>query len=91
MFWHDIEEVFNQGIKEYLNSSKNILNSTTNILYLTSYFLKFYTMIVVRMNKSKVQDQKYWLRLISTNCTDENLLIDAYNTIYWLNSSMILF
>ena len=91
MVWQEFKEIFFKSIKEYLNSWKNLINSSTNILYVLSFGLKFYTMIVVSLKKSKVQDQRYWENLISSNCTDESLLIDAYDTIYWLNSSMVFY
>ena len=53
LIWHEIKQIYNDGLREYLRSSKNIVNSTMNVLYLASFGMKYYTIIEVSMGKKK--------------------------------------
>jgi hypothetical protein len=72
-----------------MRSWNNIVNSIMNVLYLSSFGLKYYTMIVVRMNKQKVLDEKFWYDTMNLNETDLDKQKDIYDTLYWLNNGKI--
>ena len=51
------ELLFSKGIVEYLFSWMNILTSVMHLLYICSYALKFYTIIIVQVEKNKLNDK----------------------------------
>lgn len=61
-----------------------------NVIYVSSFSLKYYTMIVVRLTKIKVLDEKFWVMASSLNQTDYGAQKDVYNTLYWLNNGICL-
>lgn len=83
--WQEAKQIFHDGLKEYLQSWKNILNSTMNIIYLASFFLKYYTLVEVFFAKKKAMDPQFWISLAATN-TSEALNDEFYRMIYWLNA-----
>ena len=90
LIWHEIKQIYHDGLREYLRSSKNIVNSTMNVLYLASFGMKYYTIIEVSMGKKKIAEPTYWSNLVS-NMSNQYYEKDAYNTLYWLNSGLFDF
>lgn len=74
------------GIKDYLRSWNSIFNSLMNVIYVSSFGLKYYTMIVVRVTKGKVLSESFWDMAVGLNETDYAGQKDVYNTLYWLNN-----
>lgn len=61
-----------------------------NIIYLTSFFLKYYTMVEVHFAKEKVKSQLYWTNLINSN-NSVGQERDLFTTLYWLNAGELVF
>lgn len=57
-----------------------------NVLYVSSFGLKYYTMVVVRLNKIKVLDSRFWQNAVNLNATDSDAQKDVFDSIYWLNN-----
>lgn len=89
LIWQEIKQVYNNGIKDYLRSWNNIVNSLMDVLYIASFGLKYYTKLVVSLNKIKVLDDKFWENAANLNVTDLDGQKEVYNTIYWLNSGKL--
>ena len=83
--WHEICLIAIEGVKEYLQSWKNILNSTMNVIYLCSFFLKYYTLAEVHLAKQQVSSAAFWAQLAQPNASaaHERQLFAA---LYWLNA-----
>lgn len=88
--WQEFKQLYHYGAKDYLRSWNNIFNSLMNVIYVSSFSLKYYTMIVVRLTKMKVLDEKFWIMASSLNQTDYGAQKDVYNTLYWLNNGICL-
>lgn len=86
LIWQEIKQLYHYGVKDYLRSWNNIFNSLMNVIYVSSFSLKYYTMIVVRLTKYKVLDESFWDMASTLNETDYSGQKDVYNTIYWLNN-----
>jgi hypothetical protein len=86
MIWQEIKEIYNYGIKDYLRSWNNIVNSAMNILYFAAFGLKYYTMLIVRLNINKLNSEAFWREIVSVNETELDKQIDIYQTFYWLNN-----
>jgi hypothetical protein len=57
-----------------------------NVLYISSFGLKFYTMIVVRLNKEKVMSSQFWKNAVFLNESNVEEQKEVVNTLYWLNN-----
>lgn len=60
-----------------------------NVIYVSSFGLKYYTMIMVRITKNRVLNEQFWEKASTLNETDYAGQKDAYNAIYWLNNGNI--
>ncbi len=85
-FWHEAKQIIHEGLKNYLKSWQNMLNSTMNIIYLTSFILKYYTIVEVIFARQKALDPNFWLRMSSKNTNMTLLNQEFYGMIYWLNT-----
>lgn len=86
LIWQEIKQLYNNGAKDYLRSWNNIFNSLMNVIYVSSFGLKYYTMIMVRITKNRVLNEQFWEKASTLNETDYAGQKDAYNAIYWLNN-----
>ena len=87
--WHEIKLIFQDGVKDYLQSWKNILNTTTNILYFASYSLKYYTLIIVYIKKKEAFNSELWSELAAVNNVTSSQETSVYKMLYWLNAGNI--
>ena len=83
----DMRKLFSKGIVDYLFSWMNILTSVMHLLYICSYALKFYTIIIVQIEKNKLDDPKFWYMVnnLGKNITNQQ---SVYQTFYWLNAGI---
>lgn len=86
--WHEVKLILQEGVKDYLQSWKNILNTTTNILYFASYSLKYYTLIIVYLKKKEAYNSNLWSDLASLNNITYSQETAIYKMLYWLNAGM---
>ena len=49
--WREIKQAYNDGLQDYLLSWNNIVDSCTTVLYISSFTLKYYVIIKVRMSQ----------------------------------------
>ena len=82
--WHIFKQILRSGISEYMFSSSNMVDTVMNILYIASFSLKYYTIIVVTIEFSKVSSSDFWLQT-NLNTTDTGIEKSLYETFYWLN------
>lgn len=59
-----------------------------NVIYISSFSLKYYTMIVVRLTKIQVLNGDFWDLAVNLNVTDYSTQKMIYNAIYWLNNGI---
>jgi len=85
---NDLKLVFQYGFKEYFLSWSNILNACMYALFIASFSLKYYMMILVSMERTKLNDPLFWNRVTTLSATDTPSQIDIYQTFYWLNDGM---
>ena len=57
-----------------------------NILYISTYGLKYYTMILVKEKLDIISNQVFWDNIEYLNSTDTGGEGMIYDTVYWLNS-----
>ena len=81
---NEFKQLYTYGIKDYLLSIGNIFNVCMLTLYVVSYGLRFYTMIIVKLEMNKLYDSNFWAEVNSLE-NNEEAQIDVYETFYWLN------
>lgn len=59
-----------------------------NVIYVSSFSLKYYTMICVHLTKTRALEDGFWRTVANVNETDYATQRDIYNTIYWLNNGI---
>ena len=57
-----------------------------NILYISTYGLKYYTMILIKEKLDIISNQEFWDKIEYLNSTDTEGQVMIYETFYWLNS-----
>lgn len=57
-----------------------------NVLYVSAFGLKYYTMVVVTLNKNKVLKESFWERALNASETDIDVQKEVYTALYWLNN-----
>lgn len=63
-----------------------------NILYISSYGLKYYTMILVSRKKELISKNSFWYNAVNVKSNDTSAQKELFLTFYWLNSGIsILF
>lgn len=85
LIWHEIKNVYSYGIKEYMRSWNNVVNSINSVLYFCSFGLRYYTLMLVKINITKVTSESFWTNALSSNGTNIKLQKEIYESIYWLN------
>jgi hypothetical protein len=58
-------------------------------LYPVAFGLKFYTNIVVSLEKNKLGDEKFWDLVIHLKPEDIDGQTSVYQAFYWLNSGLL--
>jgi hypothetical protein len=58
-------------------------------LFLVSYTLKFYTMMVVNIERKKLDDVNFWNKIRNLNENNTGEQIEVFQTFYWLNDGKI--
>lgn len=86
MIVQEIRNCVFYGIKDYLNSWSNILTCIMTILYPVAFALKFYTNIVVSLEKKKLHDENFWQMIEHLDEHDIETQKSVYQTFYWLNT-----
>lgn len=61
------------------------------MLYITSYGLKFHTMLLVAEKFRKIQNVEFWYKVNQLNSTSLGAQRMVYETLYWLNSGNCFF
>lgn len=61
------------------------------MLYITSYGLKFHTMILVSNQLETIKTVEFWNKVSSLNRTTIAGQKSVYETFYWLNSGKLKF
>ncbi len=89
--WHELKQLFKLKIFEYLYSPINVFNFCLNILFITSYCLKFHTMLVVSNKFEQIKTDDFWLKVNTLNATDLEGQKSIFETFYWLNSGLFLY
>lgn len=79
------------GIKDYLNSWSNILTCIMTVLYPVAFGLKFYTNIIVSLEKKKLQDEQFWEIINDLEENDIETQKKIYQTFYWLNTGKLIY
>jgi hypothetical protein len=83
---NEIKLIFRYGFKEYFYSWSNMFNVSMYILFVSSFSLKFYTMILIRIEINKLSDPAFWSNVNSlSKVNDLNTEIDVFQVFYWLN------
>jgi hypothetical protein len=83
--WLESQKMYHNGFKHYFLSWSNIFNFKMSVLYLAYFGLKYYTMIIVSLNLSKLKDETFWRRVSQLSSDDFDEQKDIYETFYWLN------
>lgn len=83
------KKLFVYGVKEYVISVNNILVSVMHLLFICSYALKYYTVVMVRIEKAKLSDPSFWNTINNMN-NDEETQKYVFQTFYWLNEGKSL-
>ena len=87
---NEIKLIYRYGFKEYFYSWSNMFNVSMYILFVSSFSLKFYTMILINIEKNKLSDPSFWSNVNSLNrINDLNIQIDVFQVFYWLNDGNI--
>lgn len=88
--FREIKKIYNYGLREYLSSWNNILITIMHVLLLCSYALKFFSIITIRIQKAKLDDQSFWDLVNGLHKdTEEEKMV--YQTFYWLNEGKKIF
>ena len=72
--------------RDYLQAWKNVINSMMNVIYLASFFLKYYTMLQVRLSKQRINTAQFWNNLNDNQNITDAVEKDFFTTMYWLNA-----
>ena len=80
----ETKKLFIYGIKDYMSSWNNILVSIMHLLFFFAYALKYYTIVILRLEKAKLSDPSFWSTVGNMNNNLEAQK-DVYQTFYWLN------
>lgn len=84
---NEIKLIFKYGLKEYFYSWGNMFNATMYILFVSSFSLKYYTMIIVSIQRNKLTDPEFWVQVNALQkANDLNSESDLFQTFYWLNN-----
>jgi hypothetical protein len=62
-----------------------VVNAAMYFLFTASFGLKYYTMVVVAMERQKLADVDFWRRVRDLVPSDEAAQIAVFQTFYWLN------
>lgn len=73
------------GIKEYVFNMSNLFTCVLIILFVCSFGLKFYTLIIVTVEKEKLTSQDFWQLVGDLANKTETDQINVFKTFYWLN------
>ena len=82
---NEFKLVYQYGFKEYFLSWSNLVNAAMYFLFFASFSLKYYTMIYVTMERYKLQEVDFWIKVAQLTAEDTAGQIDVYQTFYWLN------
>ena len=77
--------MYSYGIRNYFFSTNNILNVCMYTLFTVSFGLKYYTMIIVTIEKNKLSDTTFWRKIRYMQESDINSQIEVFTVFYWLN------
>jgi hypothetical protein len=80
----ETKKLFIYGIRDYMSSWNNILVSMMHLLFFFSYALKYYTIVILRLEKDKLSDPMFWSKVGNLNGNIESQK-EVYQTFYWLN------
>ena len=67
-----------------------MVNAAMYFLFTASFGLKYYTMVVVAMERQKLADADFWRRVRDLVPSDEAAQIAVFQTFYWLNDGKLL-
>lgn len=84
--WHEIKQLMTYGINDYFYSSTNTFNLCMNVLYLSSFGLKYHTMLVVSDYLKLIGKDEFWSKVDHLNNTNKEAQKEVYDVFYWLNS-----
>lgn len=82
---NEIKQLYFKGLVEYLFSMNNIVTVFMLVLYVVSFGLKFYTFLVVRLERRKLDDANFWHELNHLDPMDHESQAKIFGTFYWLN------
>lgn len=64
-----------------------MFNASMYILFVSSYSLKFYTMIIVSIQRNKLSDSVFWDQVNALEkANDINSEMEIFKVFYWLNN-----
>ncbi|CAF1249920.1 unnamed protein product, partial [Didymodactylos carnosus] len=84
--WHEIKQIYIDGIKDYLLSWNNIVDSCMNILYLSSFALKYYVFIEVTYALKRLSQADFQDKVSTVFNSTPSKQMDVWYTFYWLNA-----
>jgi hypothetical protein len=87
---NDLKYIYLNGVQNYFLSWNNVLNSVIFAMLISAYGLKFYTMIIVTIEKKRLYDASFWLNVVNVNASDLATQQDIFSTFYWLNNGMLI-
>lgn len=83
--WHEIKQVYQDGLRDYLLSINNIIDLCMIILYIGSFTLKYYSIFLVRVQLDKIETNEFWYIVNNLEHFDESVQKEVFYTFYWLN------
>ena len=85
MLWYQIKQMYLDGLRDFLLSINNTVYFIMTFLYLSSFALKYYTILLVRMQLSRVQSNEFWQMVNNLDEFDLKAQKDVFYTFYILN------
>ncbi|CAF0718901.1 unnamed protein product [Brachionus calyciflorus] len=83
--WHEIKQIYQDGIRDYLLSVNNIIDSCMIVLYLGSFALKYYAIFSVNINLKKLESTSFWQTVNNLDQYDAETQKSIFYSFYWLN------
>lgn len=85
MIWHEIKQIYQDGLRDYLLSINNTIDLLMIFLYIGSFALKYYNIFLVRLQLNRLESKEFWQSVNSLNEFDIQAQKDVFHTFYSLN------
>jgi hypothetical protein len=86
--WQELHQMYQMSLKCYFLSSSNILNFSMSVLYISSFGLKYYTIVNVALHRAQISSAEFWKQISKLSPNDFEAQKEIYETFYWLNDGI---